>query len=52
MPSGESANVLRAREPSTPMFALNYGEVYRALKDEGVAPELAAEYAGYAAQGR
>lgn len=34
---------------AVPSAALNYGEVYRALKDEGVDPERAAEVGAYAA---
>lgn len=30
-------------------YVLNYGDVYKSLKDAGVAPELAARYAGLAA---
>lgn len=33
---------------SVPSAALNYGEVYKALKDEGVNPEDAARYGAYA----
>jgi len=34
---------------AVPSAMLNYGSVYKALKDEKVDPEKAAEYAGYAA---